>query len=76
MLVKLRLGEKKCVSLRCGLCGDASVLVPPFLGGDLWGSAGQVSDYLCSLPSNIEQTGLSGGEPYLLSTVVSQCNSD
>lgn len=37
--------------------GDASVLVPPFLGGDPWGSAGQVSDYLCSLPSNMEQTG-------------------
>lgn len=46
------------LSLCCGLCGDASVLVPPFLGGDLWGSAGQVSDYLCSLPSNMEQTGL------------------
>lgn len=36
------------------LRGDASVLVPPLLGGDLPGPAGQVSDYL---PSNMEQTG-------------------
>lgn len=53
-LVKLRLWGKKTASLCFGLRGDASVVVPPFLGGDLWGSAGQVSDYL---PSNTVQTG-------------------
>lgn len=53
MLVECAVGgEEKCVSLCFGLCGDASALVPPFLGGDLWSLAGQVSDYLRSLPSN------------------------
>lgn len=42
-------GKMRLTALR----GDASVLVPPLLGGDLPGPAGQVSDYL---PSNTEQT--------------------
>lgn len=58
MLVNFWLQGEKNASHWSALRGDASVLVPPLLGGDLPGPAGQVSDYL---PSNTEQTEEGGG---------------
>lgn len=68
MLVYFWLRGGKNASHWSALRGDASVLVPPLLGGDLPGPAGQVSDYL---PSNMEQT--EGGGVFRWRALFTQC---